>query len=102
LSRKPRRPPDDYFVCRHCGSDVPIDAKSCRQCGSDDDTGWSQDPDVWQSDPGTGYGVEDDFDDDDYLERAHPDAAPTTPARRLARLALILLVAALVLAMLGL
>lgn len=32
----------DYFLCPHCGTDVPRGAKSCPLCGSDEKTGWSE------------------------------------------------------------
>lgn len=33
---------EDYFVCPHCGAEVPQHAKSCPSCGSDENTGWSE------------------------------------------------------------
>ncbi len=33
----------DYFICPHCGAEVPLGAPACPKCGSDDETGWSED-----------------------------------------------------------
>ncbi len=33
----------DYFICPHCGAEVPFGAPACPECGSDDETGWSED-----------------------------------------------------------
>lgn len=33
----------DYFICPHCGAEVPSGAPACPECGSDDETGWSED-----------------------------------------------------------
>jgi hypothetical protein len=30
-----------YFICPHCGAQVPSDATACPECGSDNETGWS-------------------------------------------------------------
>jgi len=31
-----------YFICPHCGAQVPSDALACPECGSDNETGWSE------------------------------------------------------------
>jgi len=31
-----------HFICPHCGSDVPNNARACPECGSDEETGWSE------------------------------------------------------------
>ena len=33
---------DGYFICPHCGAEVPAGAAACPQCGSDEETGWSE------------------------------------------------------------
>ncbi len=91
----------DYFVCRHCGADVPADAAVCRECGSDDETGWSEEPEEWEAGIGTGYGDEEDFDYDEYVEQAHPEHAPGSAAKTAVRIALIVLVVLLVVALMG-
>jgi hypothetical protein len=32
----------DYFICPHCGAEVPARALACPECGSDEETGWSE------------------------------------------------------------
>jgi len=34
--------PDGYFVCPHCGAELPNEAGFCPKCGSDNKTGWSE------------------------------------------------------------
>jgi hypothetical protein len=59
MARAKRR---DYFVCPHCGAEVPSGARACPECGSDERTGWSQDADLW-------HGGGDEFDYDDFVRR---------------------------------
>ena len=87
----------DFFVCRHCGADVPEGASVCRECGSDDETGWSEDPEVGEA----GYGEDEDFDYEEYVTRAHPEHAPASAGKTAVRIALIVLVVLLVVAMMG-
>jgi ribosomal protein L40E len=68
MARRRKRSRDDYFVCPHCGADVPAHARSCPECGSDERTGWADDADKWGADIPTGYG-QDDFDYDDFIRR---------------------------------
>jgi ribosomal protein L40E len=68
---KPKRKPET-FVCPHCGADVAVGASACRECGSDDETGWSEGAGVWAAGIPTGYGDDDDFDDDDFVRRELP------------------------------
>ena len=32
---------EQYFICPHCGAQVPSNATACPECGSDSETGWS-------------------------------------------------------------
>ena len=32
----------DFFLCPHCGAEVPRKALACPSCGSDENTGWSE------------------------------------------------------------
>jgi hypothetical protein len=57
----------DYFICPHCGAEVPADALACPECGSDDETGWSEN---------AAYG--DLFPYDDEIETTPPTSAPWT------------------------
>jgi len=65
--RKPRK--DDWFICQHCGAEVPADAKVCPECGSDDETGWAEDAHVGSVDIPTGWSKDDEFDYDDFAAR---------------------------------
>ncbi len=53
----------DYFVCPHCGEELPLKAKSCKFCGSDSETGWSPDADPFASE------APDSFDYEESVER---------------------------------
>ena len=75
--KRKRKPEHDYFVCPHCGADVPMKAAACRECGSDNETGWSQDAHVWEAGIPAGYGGDDDFDYDEFIERDLPDHTNT-------------------------
>jgi hypothetical protein len=72
---KKRKQKPETFVCPHCGADVPVGALACKECGSDDETGWSEDPDVWAAGIPAGYHGEDDFDYDEFIEREIPEQA---------------------------
>ena len=80
MARK-RKP--DTFVCPHCGADVPVGARVCRECGSDDETGWSDDAEVWGAGIPGGYGDDDDFDYDEFVEQELPQQAPVSSGRLL-------------------
>jgi zinc-ribbon domain len=73
---------EDFFVCPHCGAEVPMSAAACRECGSDNETGWSEDADVWEAGITSGYGGDDDFDYDEFIERELPDRAENSAGRR--------------------
>jgi hypothetical protein len=49
---------EDYFVCPHCGAELPVKSKFCSECGSDESTGWGED----------GSEEEFEFSSDDYEE----------------------------------
>jgi hypothetical protein len=95
-----RRPERDYFVCPHCGADVPVGAKACRECGSDDETGWSEHAEVWGAGIPAGYGDEDDFDYDEFVARELPEHRSRTARGELARWGGIAFVVVLVLSLL--
>jgi hypothetical protein len=73
------------FVCPHCGADVPVGSQACTECGSDEETGWSEGADVWESGIPAGYGDEDDFDYDRFVEQEFPERAPASPGQVLRR-----------------
>jgi ribosomal protein L40E len=75
----------DAFVCPHCGADVPTSAPACRECGSDNETGWSEDAHVWEAGIPGGYGNDDDFDYDEFIERDLAQHADEPARRRLAK-----------------
>ncbi len=80
-----RRPQREFFSCPHCGADVPVGAPACKECGSDAETGWSEDPDVWEADIPAGYGDEDDFDYDEFVARELPGHAQRPVGAELTR-----------------
>jgi hypothetical protein len=87
----------DFFVCPHCGADVPARARFCRHCGASDDSGWND----GEADDGlSAADAEDDFDYDDYLRREFPDHAPPDPQRSLRKALVTFVVLAVALAML--
>jgi hypothetical protein len=69
MARRRSRKPDDYFVCPHCGADVPANARACPECGSDESTGWAEEADKWAAGIPTGYADDDEFDYDDFIRR---------------------------------
>jgi hypothetical protein len=80
-----RRGKRETFVCPHCGADVAVGAASCRECGSDAETGWSQDADVWEAGIPAGYGSDDDFDYDEFIEQELPEKRTINAGRELSR-----------------
>jgi hypothetical protein len=58
----------DAFPCPNCGADVPAGSAACPACGSDEETGWSEGADAWGADIPTGYGHDDDFDYEEFVE----------------------------------
>jgi ribosomal protein L40E len=63
-ARKQKR--EDYFICPHCGAEVPARSWACPQCGSDEKTGWSDGAGE------AGAGADDDFDYEEFLRREFP------------------------------
>lgn len=59
---------NDYFVCSHCGADVPVGKKFCRECGASDGFGWDDDGD-WDAEADGGYSGDNDSDYDEFIER---------------------------------
>ena len=57
----------ETFICPNCGAEVPTGSLSCPECGSDEETGWSEDADVWSADTSTGYAEDDEFDYDKFV-----------------------------------
>lgn len=82
---------DDYFVCSHCGADVPVGKTFCRECGASDDFGWDE-VGRWEDDVDAGYGGEDDFDYNEYLEREFPNSVPRPAKHRIVRTLGVILV----------
>jgi hypothetical protein len=95
-----RRGNRDYFVCPQCGADVPADAAACPECGADADTGWSEDGDTWGADIPTGYGKDEDFDYDEFVEQEFPQEANPPIGRVVKKWAWRILVAIVCLALL--
>jgi hypothetical protein len=94
----PRDDDSDYFVCPHCGEELPRDATFCRHCGASDQSGWSTD-DAWSEwepgDPG-----EDDFDYDEFVAREFPDQVQRHAGRHTVRWTVTALVAAVLIVLL--
>ena len=67
--REPERPKAAPFDCPHCGAAVPHGAAACPECGSDSSTGWAEDADTAGAGIAGGYGDDDDFDYDEFVER---------------------------------
>ncbi len=73
MNRKQRQE-DDYFVCPHCGSDVPTGAASCRECGASDESGWDDDDGIAGA-FSEAYAPDTDFDYDEFINREFPEHA---------------------------
>src|SRR6516162_1904084 len=85
----------DFFICPHCGAQVPTGATSCRGCGSDDETGWSESAGEWEEEVRSpGYGSDDDFDYDEFLANELPDQAPAFPRRRAWKILVVIVILA--------
>jgi len=57
-------PAEDYFICSHCGAEVPIKNKICKNCGSDDSTGWSTETDPFASEPPESFDYDEAFENE--------------------------------------
>ena len=68
----------DDFDCPCCGAAVQARANFCRECGASDDSGWNEDE--------VGFGDDEDFDYDDYLEREFAIEKPRSQAEQLRRM----------------
>ena len=66
----------ETFACPHCGARVKINALACPECGSDKDTGWSEDAYTNGLDLPTGYGQDDAFDYDEFIDRTFSGKQP--------------------------
>ena len=55
----------EFHVCSNCHSKI-ANPNFCRNCGASEESGWSA---AGDGDFGSGYGGEEDFDYDEYLER---------------------------------
>ena len=66
---------EDYFLCAHCGAELPPDAKFCRHCGASDESGWQTEEDRWDNDGTDDYGEDDDFDYEEFVRCEFPDHA---------------------------
>ena len=93
-----QRPPRDFFVCPHCGAELPVDAKFCRECGADDEFGWNEDFGEEDDLPDGGYDGDGSFDYDEYVAREFSDRAPRPPLRvRAWRLVVVVVIVAFLL-----
>ncbi len=88
---------DDYFLCPHCGAELPPSARSCPECGSDEETGWCEDADTWRAGGPSGYAGDDEFDYEEFLRR---EFGRGRRSWRWLRLVIALLVGAALLALL--
>jgi len=86
---------EEYFECPHCGARVRVGAAACPECGSDEETGWSENK--WDADIPTGYGEEQDFDYDEFVEQEFPQHASGMRKKWFWRLVALLLVLMLLL-----
>jgi len=74
--RRKQSQEDDYFVCPHCGADVPVHATFCRECGASDESGWGGGD--YDSNVGVSTGCGDnDFDYDEFVSREFPQYGGT-------------------------
>ena len=71
----PENDPNCYFVCPHCGADVPNNAVFCRVCGASEDSGWNTDEDWEATESYEGY-VDEEFDYDEFVQREFPSHMP--------------------------
>jgi hypothetical protein len=94
MARKSRSSND--FVCPYCHARVPEGKTACPACGSDEETGWSDDPDVWSDANLPGGAEEDDEDYEEWLERDRPDQMDRSPVELIKQSGWLLVVAILV------
>jgi hypothetical protein len=57
------------FQCPNCGAEVPTGRIACPECGSDEETGWSENANVWGLDLPNGHGEDDEFDYEEFVAR---------------------------------
>ena len=69
-----------YFVCPHCGAEVPASKHFCRECGASDEIGWEADG-PWDG----GLSSGEDFDYEEYIEREFPNDRPSAGKNQLVR-----------------
>ena len=79
---------DDYFLCPHCGAELPASATFCRECGSSEDSGWNK---------GDEHARDDDFDYDEYVAREFPQHASASAKLQLRNWFVVLVVLVLAL-----
>ena len=85
----------EFFICRHCGAEVPVGARSCRRCGSDEETGWSESAGEWEENvPSSGYGGDDEFEYDEFVAREFPDQAAPSGRRQAWRIVVAIVILA--------
>ncbi len=81
--------PDDYFVCPHCGRELPGDADFCPACGASDDSGWNDASDEY----------DDDFDYEEFVEREFPQHREGSPSRTKAQYMAAAIIALIILSL---
>ncbi len=92
----------DTFTCPHCGAQVPVGAAACRECGSDEETGWANEGDQWNTGVEDGYQPDDDFDYDNFVAEEFPEhaggASRFSPSKLAIRVIIVLVVISLAIA----
>jgi hypothetical protein len=72
-----------------------VGALACPDCGSDAQSGWSEDADAWSGDLPSGYGDDEDEEDDEYedflrREGLSDDGVPSRDARERQRVVAVI------------
>ena len=89
----------DYFICPNCGSEARVGASSCPDCGSDDRTGWSKEAETWSTEVPSGYGEDDSFDYEEFVQREFGEDSGAPPKLDFKQLFSCLLIVILIIAL---
>ena len=74
----------EYFVCPHCGAEVPAAASFCRHCGASEESGWNEsEADLY--DHNAGYADDDDFDYNEFITREFADRTSQSTSHKVTR-----------------